>query len=207
MAGSCGRVYRIDPRIVDSACNALTQTAAGLLVPEAQLQAGPGITVTPPADGACPAVWQVAADGSWAQNATLTFTHVLDGADRVYEQVTEVPAITIPRAGVWEVDYNARASVAMPAATAGSEYVTTALYKNGAAIVGSEALIIGTTGAGSANQATGGLSFLHSFAAGDLVTLWAYRIGQAGAGAVHSNVDGRTRISMHWIGPEGDTPA
>ncbi|WP_413808119.1 hypothetical protein [Streptomyces sp. OE57] len=207
MAGGCGRIYRVDPRLVESSCNALTQTAAGLLVPEVQLQAGPGITVTPPADGACPAVWQLAADGSWAQNSTLTFTHALDGADRVYEQVTEIPDLTIPRAGVWEVDYNARGAVAMPAATAGAEYVTTALYKNGAAIVGSEALIIGTAGAGSANNATGGLSFLHFFAAGDVVTLWAYRIGQAGTASVISNADGRTRISMHWIGPTGDTPA
>jgi hypothetical protein len=197
----------VEPRLVESSCNALQQTAAGLLVPEVQLQAGLGITVTPPADGACPAVWQVAADGSWAQNSTLTFSHALDGADRVYEQVTAVPALMIPRAGVWEVDYNARATVALPASTAGSEFVTTALYKNGSAIVGSEALIIGTTGAGCANQATGGLSFLHSFAAGDVVTLWAYRIGQAGSASVVSNTDGRTRISMHWIAPAGDTPA
>lgn len=207
MAGGCGRVYRVDPRLVESSCNALQQTAAGLLVPEVQVQAGPGVAVTPPADGACPAVWQVAADGSWAQNSTLTFSHVLDGADRVYEQVTEVPALTIPRAGVWEVDYNARGAVGMPATTAGGEYVSTALYENGAAIVGSEALIVGTVGAGSGNQATGGLSFLHTFAAGDVVTLWACRIGQAGSASVVSNTDGRTRISMHWIAPAGDTPA
>ncbi|KUN32545.1 hypothetical protein AQJ11_03185 [Streptomyces corchorusii] len=176
-------------------------------MPEVQLQAGPGIAVTPPADGACPAVWQVAADGSWAQNATLQFSHALDGADRVYEQVTEVPALTIPRAGVWEVDYNARATAGMPASTTGAEYVTTALYKNGAAIVGSEAMIVGVNGAETGNQATGGLSFLHTFAAGDVVTLWAYRIGQTGTASVVSNADGRTRISMHWIGPTGDTPA
>ncbi|MET9462427.1 hypothetical protein ABZY05_46770 [Streptomyces canus] len=207
MAGPCGRTYRIDPRLDPAPCNALQQGPAGLLVPETQLQAEPGIAMTAPAADSCPAVWQIGVDASWAQNATLNFSHALNGADRVYEQITEVPALTIPRAGVWEVDYNARGAVGMPAATAGAMYVTAALYKNGAQIVGSEAMVVGIGGAGNGSQATGGLSFLHSFAAGDVVTLWAYRIGQAGAASVVSNVDGRTRLSFHWLGPTGDTPA
>ncbi|MFI6290024.1 hypothetical protein ACIBEJ_00475 [Nonomuraea sp. NPDC050790] len=152
------------------------------------------------------AVLRPEVDASWAQNATLTFNHTLTGADRVYEQITAVPALAIPRAGVWEVDYNARCAVGLPAG-GGAQYVTTALYKNGTAIVGSEALIVGVTGSGNGAQATGGLSFLHTFAVGDLVTLWSYRIGQTGSAAVISNPDGRTRISGHWLGPTGDTPA
>ncbi|GAA2697444.1 hypothetical protein GCM10010412_092320 [Nonomuraea recticatena] len=51
MTGRCGSVYRIDPRIVDSSCNALEQTTAGLLVPHVAIEVEPGLTVTPPADG------------------------------------------------------------------------------------------------------------------------------------------------------------
>lgn len=94
-------MYRIDRRIVNSSCNALQETTAGLLVPEVLIEAEPGIKVTPPADGACPAVWRVGVDAAWAQTGTLTFSRNLAGADRTYEQVTEVPAVTIPRAGVW----------------------------------------------------------------------------------------------------------
>ncbi|MET8609814.1 hypothetical protein [Streptomyces misionensis] len=206
MAGSCGRAYRIDPRRDPAPCNALQDGPDGLLVPAVELQAQPGITVTPPAPGACPAVWEIGVDASWAQNGNLTFAHSLTGADRVWERVAEVPTLTIPRAGVWEVDYNARGAVSLPAATAGAEYVTAGVYKNGALIVGSESLVCGTAGAGTGGQATGGLSFLHPFNAGDTVELWAYRIGQAGTASVVSNPDGRCRLMLHWLAPVGDAP-
>lgn len=146
-------------------------------------------------------------DGAWAQTGTLTFNRPMDGADRVYEQVTEVPPVTIPRAGIWEVGYNARTVVSMPLNVAGGEYVTTALFKNGALIVGSEVLSGIAVGAGPAStqQETQGLSFVHAFAAGDVVTLHAFRIGQTGTASIVSNTDGRTRIAAHWLAPEGDT--
>lgn len=144
-------------------------------------------------------------DGSWMQNPTLTFNHPLTGADRVWEKVSEVPALTVPRAGIWEVDYNARGAVSVP--TAAGQYVMTGIYKNGALIVGTEALVVGTAGAGSGAQATGGISFLHPFTAGDVVELWAFRVGQAGTSAVVSNPDGRTRIMGHWLAPVGDGPS
>lgn len=144
-------------------------------------------------------------DGAWVQNASLTFNHALTGADRLWEKVSEVPALTIPRSGTWEMDYNARGAVSAPSATA--QYVMTGIYKNGALIVGTEALVIGTAGAGSGGQATGGLSFLHPFNAGDTVELWAFRVGQAGVSSVVSNPDGRTRIMGHWIAPVGDGPS
>ncbi|MGW2951502.1 hypothetical protein [Streptomyces eurythermus] len=205
MAGACGRTYRIDPKLDPAPCNALTQGPAGLLVPEVELRAQPGVTVTAPPAGACPQAWQIGVDASWAQNATLTFSHSLTGADRVWERVTEVPTLTIPRAGVWEVDYNARVAVGV-AAGGGAMYVVVGIYKNGVLIVGSEAMAAGATGAGNGVQSTGGLAFLHPFAAGDTVELWANRIG-TGAASVVSNPDGRVRIAAHWIGPTGDTPA
>lgn len=199
-------MYRIDPRLDPAACNAISQGAAGLLVPKVELQAQPGLTVTAPADGACPAVWEIGVDASWLQNGSLAFNHALTGADRVWERVSEVPTLTIPRDGVWEVDYNARAVASLPAAAAADLYVTAGIYKNGSLIVGTEALLAGVIGGGTGAQSTGGLAFFHPFDAGDTVELWAYRIGQAGTASVISNPDGRTRIMAHWLAPLGDTP-
>ncbi|KAA9379616.1 hypothetical protein F5972_08140 [Microbispora cellulosiformans] len=201
MTGTAAAIGRLpDP----AGCNALTETAAGLLVPEVLIEVDPGLAVTPPAAGDCPQVWRIGVDAAWVQNATLTFNHALTGADRVWEKVSEVPTLTIPRAGVWAMDYNARGAVSVP--TAAAQYVMTGIYKNGALIVGTEALIVGIAAANGA-QATGGLSFLHPFNAGDTVELWAFRVGQAGASAVVSNPDGRTRITGHWIAPVGDGPS
>jgi hypothetical protein len=72
MAGACGRTYRIDPKIDPAACNALTETASGLLVPGTEVTGiAPGtavgtersvdVDVTPPAAGACPENWTVGA--------------------------------------------------------------------------------------------------------------------------------------------------
>jgi hypothetical protein len=72
MAGACGRVYRIDPKVDPAACNALTETASGLLVPRTEVTGiAPGtavgtersvdVDVAPPAAGACPKNWTVGA--------------------------------------------------------------------------------------------------------------------------------------------------
>ncbi|MFI7467431.1 hypothetical protein [Nonomuraea sp. NPDC049646] len=72
MAGACGRTYRIDPKVDPAACNALQQTASGLLVPGTEVTGiAPGaavgtersvdVDVMPPAAGACPQNWQVGA--------------------------------------------------------------------------------------------------------------------------------------------------
>jgi hypothetical protein len=75
MAGGCGRTYRVDPRVEPAACNALTQTATGLLVPGTRVlgSSGPGpgrvasdlqsvdVVVAAPAADDCPANWTVTA--------------------------------------------------------------------------------------------------------------------------------------------------
>ncbi|MFF0092679.1 hypothetical protein ACFYSF_22335 [Streptomyces canus] len=213
MAGACGRTYRIDPRLDPAACNALEETAAGLLVPEVLVQVDPGLTVTPPAAGDCPQVWRIGVDAAWVQNGTLNFLHSLTGALRAWETVPEVPLLTIPRAGVWEVNYQVRgvASLPAPGAAASDTGVVAGMYKNGALAPGTEAMVIyhseGAGDQGKQIQATGSRQFMHTFAAGDTVGLGAFRLGTFGAAAVVSNGDGRTYISAHWLAPEGDTPA
>lgn len=211
MAGGCGRTYRVDAQVDPAACNALRSGPAGLLVPEVQLQADPGVTVTPPAAEDCPQVWRVGIDGSWAQTPTLTFGHALDGTDRVWEVVTAVPTLTVPRAGVWVVNYQVRGAATLPAHATASQAAgaTAGLYKDGVLIGGSEAIVAyHTLAAGdqaSSIQTTASRQFVHGFTAGQTVQLAAARLGATGSVSIVSNADGRSYVTMHWIGPVGDT--
>ncbi|MET9818332.1 hypothetical protein [Streptomyces sp. NPDC006355] len=211
MAGACGRTYRIDPRVDPAGCNALTAGPGGLLVPEVQLDVGPGLRVAPPADGACPAVWRVDVDGSWAQTPTMTFGHNLTGADRVWEVVTPAPAVTVPRAGAWVVTFTVRAAVNILANASANQAagVMAGIYKDGVLIGGTELMVIHhTLAAGDQNtavQTTASRQFVHGFTAGQTVQLAAARVGTNGSAAIYSSVDGRSFVTMHWIAPAGDT--
>ncbi|MFJ9680965.1 hypothetical protein ACIRP2_23350 [Streptomyces sp. NPDC101194] len=136
---------------------------------------------------------------TWLQTDPLTFNHPLNGADRAYEQISEVPDLKIPFPGVWEISYNVRTAISLPA-NAASLHTHTALFNNGAVMPESEALT-GIYGSNHAIQATAGQTFLHTFAAGDVVTLHASRIGQPGNISILSNSDGRTGIMAHWVSP------
>ncbi|MDX2643489.1 hypothetical protein PV341_07850 [Streptomyces sp. PA03-1a] len=213
MAGSCGCSGRLTTAVSDDPCNALVRSASGLLVPATALEVGPGLTVEAPAAGDCPQTWTVNVDSSWAQGPWAGVgTHDLDGADRVYEEITEVAPMVIPRSGIWEVNFVVRGGVQLPANAVASEFVVAALFENGSVIVGQEVMVVGlsrgqATGATAGAQGTGTGAFLRAFTAGDQIALHAYRIGQLGVAQVVSNADGRTRLMAHWIGPEGDTPA
>ncbi|SOE31796.1 hypothetical protein [Streptomyces sp. OK228] len=152
-------------------------------------------------------------DGAWADSTTLNFLHTLTGALRAWEAIPEVPLLTIPRAGVWEVNFQVRGVALLPAPGAANTDtgVVAGMYKNGALVAGTEAMVIYHSelagDQGKQIQATGSRQFMHLFAAGDTVGLGAYRLGTFGSAAVVSNGDGRTYISAHWVAPEGDTPA
>ncbi|MFB6566392.1 hypothetical protein [Streptomyces noursei] len=139
--------------------------------------------------------------GSWTQTGPLTFNHVLT-TDSVYEKISEVPALTIPYAGVWEIAYNAHTNFAL-IASGGLLLIHTALYNNAGIMPGSEAVTGIQSAAGFGFQATAGQTFLYAFAAPDKVMLYGYRNGAtatAGA-AISSGDDGRTGIMAHWVSP------
>ncbi|MET7450328.1 hypothetical protein ABZT03_00245 [Streptomyces sp. NPDC005574] len=139
--------------------------------------------------------------GSWVQTGPLAFSHSLAGADGAYEQISEVPTLTIPYAGVWEIAYHAHGNFALPS-NGGVLLIRTALYKNGVLIEGSEAVSGIQSAAGFGFQSTAGQTFLHTFAAQDQVALYAHRQGPAAAVAgVSSGGDGRTGIVAHWVSP------
>jgi hypothetical protein len=209
MAGTSAGQFaaRLDP----AACNALGQGAAGLLVPEVRINADPGLTITPPADSDCPQAWRIGVDGAWAQTPPIDFLHSLTGASRAWEVVTELPALTIPRAGVWEITYQVRGVAQLPAPGLANidTGVVASLYRNGALVPGTEALVIyhneASLDQGKQIQASACRQGMHQFAAGDTVRLAACRLATSGIASVVSNSDGRTSITAHWVAPEGDT--
>ncbi|MEV0143731.1 MULTISPECIES: hypothetical protein [unclassified Nonomuraea] len=130
----------------------------------------------------------------WVQTGPLSFNHPLTGATRAYERISEVPALTIPFPGVWEVSYGVRTY------TQKGLCITPAIFNNGTLIRGSESVVcVDSAEAGS--QDTIGQTFTHTFAAGDVVTLHAYRIREGGHTSILSNADGRTQVTAHWVSP------
>lgn len=146
-------------------------------------------------------------DGAWVQTGAVSVSRSITGADRTYVHITEVPTLTVNRAGIWDVRYSARVLTAIPASTAGSQYLTVALFRNGVLLPGSESISGFAVSAGESvsRQEMVGQAFLASLTEGDQITMHAYRIGQVGTTSIHSTVDGRTWVSMHWIAPPGDT--
>ncbi|WP_030459439.1 hypothetical protein [Kitasatospora sp. NRRL B-11411] len=89
------------------------------------------------------------------------------------------------------VFYNARPYLSLPGS--GQLSTTTAVFKNGTLIPGSEA-ITEIRDFDQSGQDTAGQTFMHTFSSGDTLTLHAYRIGQSGTAKIFSNPDGRTHI-------------
>ncbi|WP_336048107.1 hypothetical protein [Streptomyces sp. CA2R101] len=139
--------------------------------------------------------------GSWVQTGPLTFTHALTGLDFDYEHISEVPTLTIPYAGVWEIAYNAHRNLALPSNGA-VLLIRAALYNNGVIIEGSESVSGIQSATGFGFQSTAGQTLLHTFAAQDQVALYAHRQGPAAAvGGISSGGDGRTGIMAHFVSP------
>lgn len=164
------------------------------------LVAAPAYADATPAGTSTAAVSARSGGSTWVQTDPVDFYHNLSGPDRAYEQVFEVPAITIPFPGVWEVSYSARTNLGNPTSFTGL-YVHTALFTNGALLQGSQAITGKSFNPGETAQDTIGQTLLTSFRAGDVVRLYAYRIGQQGGAGVFSNPDGRTGVMAHWVSP------
>ncbi|PWI15959.1 hypothetical protein DI272_18665 [Streptomyces sp. Act143] len=105
-----GSAATVDP----AACNALSESAAGLLVPSVALQGiAPGgavgtdrsvdVDVTAPAAGACPANWQVGARLTPVFGETLLAAFVDLVATPSGAWVDSTMSVVLPEAGVYEV--------------------------------------------------------------------------------------------------------
>jgi hypothetical protein len=137
-------------------------------------------------------------DQTWIQTDPLSFKQGISGANTVYQQISGVPELKIPSSGAWEVAYQAR--VYVYSADRSGQSITTAVFKNGELIPGSEAMASFTAEA-SGTTHTIGQTFMHTFAEGDLVTLHAYRIGTISP-TVASDRHGRTMVMAHLVDSE-----
>jgi hypothetical protein len=122
MTGPCGRTYRVDPRLDPAACNALQQTASGLLVPRAVLQGvAPGgavsaersvdIDVQAPAAGDCPQTWTVGARLTPVAGQTSGVVSLDAAPANTWVPVTGAQLV-LPEAGVYELVADLQASIA-----------------------------------------------------------------------------------------------
>ncbi|MEV0238194.1 hypothetical protein [Nonomuraea sp. NPDC050786] len=133
----------------------------------------------------------------WVQTGPIDINQVLT---TTYEQV--LPSgltITIPFAGVWEISYHARSVVNLGAANT-DQWASTVLYNGQSPIDGSQALAGAGGSASLVSQATVGQTVLVAFSGGEVVSLYAKRIGKASNNAsILGYPDGRTTIAAHWV--------
>lgn len=121
-SGSSGTT--VDP----AACNALTESASGLLVPSVAVQGlAPGgavstersvdVDVTAPAAGDCPAMWQVGARLTpvFGEAFLPAAVDLVSAANDTW--VNTGLSVVLPEAGVYEVTATVRSSIAVGVAT------------------------------------------------------------------------------------------
>lgn len=199
MAGGCGRMYRIDPRVDPDVCNALTQTAGGLLVPRAVVEGvAPGtavgdarsvdIDVTAPAPGACPETWTVGARLTPVYG-TVVPTAPLDLAPVATNTWADIPGFrfTAPETGVYRVQADASGVVTWSAQSQFNRLITTRLTHNGAAVPGTTRAVLqanfvlsgGVTQSGGINGSAT-ISALLRLDAGDVVQVQGRHAGEMG---------------------------
>ncbi|WP_328638370.1 hypothetical protein [Streptomyces canus] len=121
MAGNCCGSVRVMPRLDPAACNALTQSPVGLLVPRTALQGiAPGgavsaqrsvdIDVTAPAAGACPETWAVGARLTPVSGQTSGAVSLDAAPANTWVPVTGAQLV-LPEAGVYDVVADVQGSI------------------------------------------------------------------------------------------------
>lgn len=206
MGGCCGS--RVAPRLNPVECNALSHTAAGLLVPETEVVGvAPGtavgdensvdVHVTPPTDGACPEVWTIAARLT-PVHGTATPTAALDLMSVATNAWADVPGFnfTAPETGVYRVQADASGTATWSEQNQFNRLITTRLTHNGAAVPDTIRGILqvdfvlsgGVTQSGGINGSAT-ISTLLRLSAGDVVQVQGSQAGDMGT------------ATALWLGP------
>lgn len=148
---------------------------------------------------------------TYYQTAVATFTHALSGVQDVYEQVTELTGLTIPVAGLYELGWTGVGNATITSAGAGTVVAVAAacaVYQNGVLIPNTETrMILNSQGSPTTQEpalqlhASGSGIRVIQCAAGDVLTMWAKRVADAGTTTdIHSDNAGRTRITAIRLG-------
>lgn len=145
----------------------------------------------------------------WYQTAPVIFTRNLAGAADVYEQVTELPALTLPVAGLYIVAMDVCGVATITGTTAALGASVSAQLRRDGVLVPNTETRISAVSQGVASTAEPALGVTATGTAIDAVqsdgttqlTVWASRnVGGASTAAILSNAVGRTRITAWRIG-------
>ena len=140
------------------------------------------------------------------QLSVMSANRTLTAASGTWEQITELPSLTVQESGLYRLDWAAQGQLTMPAgAFTGTTKV--GVFKAAVIIPNTETKLVG--GVGSAAGAAIGMltagsgSIPVSLNVGDVISMYGQRVFSA-AGSTHiiySDVDGRTRLSLERIRP------
>lgn len=148
----------------------------------------------------------------FVQTGNRTFVYELDGADGVFEQVTDIPPVIVPLDGIWVVTVDVRGTAVITPTASGVDAVAAVLAElrlNGALVPASQTTVsriardLTTTVQPQFEvSTTGSVTRVMTLAAGDLITVWGARMGTpvGVTTQIVSNGNGQTRLTMWRIG-------
>lgn len=151
---------------------------------------------------------------TFVQSAATNFTHVLDGATDVPEQIGELASVIIATAGWYLVNYAIHGNATITPAAPGISVSASAagyLYRNGVLVPNTETRVVtliqgAPTPAGGEepalqSHATGSGGVVVALGAGDTLQIWGSRNSDPGTTTqILSSGTGRTRISALRLG-------
>lgn len=146
----------------------------------------------------------------FAETSLLTFEFILNGAQDVFEEVTDLPELIVPEDGLYLVIYDARGKAAVQSVAAGSivgASVSAQLRIDNVAVSNSERMLAATVQGlpgleqpAMQTQGTGSCSTILQLNQGDGLSIWAKRNADAGTvTSVMSDDDGRTSIVIYRL--------
>lgn len=147
----------------------------------------------------------------YQQSAAVTFTHLLDGVNLVWEDVTLMPDMPIAVSGLYEVTMDARGVVILNAEIFASvAQCFASIHKNGVLVPNTETMLTmlsrgdpgGDLEPALQTQGTGSCTIILPLVAGDVLQIWGARSSDPGTTTqIQSNATtGRCRLTARRIG-------
>ncbi|MEV0822529.1 hypothetical protein [Nonomuraea rubra] len=210
MAGKCGQTFRIEPRIAGSTCQAIQETAAGLLVPAVEVdgiaagapvgtERSVEIDVAAPAATDCPQVWTIGGRLSAPTGSATGAVDLQPTASGTWTPVTGAQ-IVLPEAGRYLIEADARARIS--AFGPANVFISTRLFNvtAGTVIPASATLVFQTitdAGQNATGNQTATTGVFLTVAGPTTVRLEAMRVNSVGtstAADILNDAAGATRI-------------
>lgn len=157
-----------------------------------------------------PVTGRLMLDSHFAESSLHTFEFVLNGAQDVFEEVTDLPELVVPVTGLYIVVYDARGKAAVQSVAAGSivgASVSAQLRIDNVVVPNTERMLAATIQGlpgleqpALQTQGTGSCTTILQLNAGEGLSVWAKRNADAGTvTSVMSDDDGRTSIVIYRL--------